>query len=862
MRWSSHPCSIDDPIAIAWRADGAAAVIAGHDAVEWIDITRPGARRLVSGLEDVEAVAFAGDAIVVAAGGELVSMIGGVERARREAGGPLIPGAPWLVSASGLERLGPDLETATRIEVSGAIAAFAGSMAAVAGEREAALVDLGGGSITSRIVLAGEASALAVSPGGGVLAATGDGVWLHRSGAAPRGLGDRDALGFSGERPVVGATIYTAGGDPRRQLRAGGSAVRPAAIAPRPGGGLGLLCDRVLHVIDAGDDPRQTPGLDERIDALAVRGDLLAAAAGCQIAVFDRGAGAIRSRWDCSSTYGALCLELLDPETLLVGSERVEVWRWRERRRVAIWDAELESIKSIRFRRGRVLVVGYRGAAAFAPSGEQLASYRFDGSIAAGDLFPSSPHLALALDRGPLLVCDDAGAEVARLDEASHVAVTERHILAGRFGEARAVPWPPGDAGVPTRPAFTAASAIDGGALWSDGDNVGLFDETGEREEWIARYRDGASAIAAAPGLERFYTSGRSPWIGERSIESGALTRVFAAGAGNPISAVALAPDGGHLVAGDAGGRVAVWALDDPPRRIGFADSSSLPISDRFEPGAFGPIERIALGDELVVAGRAVFRWKRPLAGDIGRRDPDRREIRAGALSADGRRAVIVSWDRPLEIVAIASGDVLAEVPALEGYRTRVTLSPAGERVLIADDETLAVWSVDEGSLVGRLDVDRQIRGAVPCGDDVLVWLDRRQTERGRPGLVARWSPERSTVERWLPDAGVDLGGADGIAVAGNRALVWTGELGVLAGDGAILAVLPPHRGRIQTAAVSADGQLAVTADDAGLIRLHDGRGELRWELVSTADGSWWRRAAGGELEWEPSANLAEGRFG
>lgn len=801
MTWTSHPHRIDYPTAIAWRGDGAALAVAGHEEVELIELAAIGSRQIDARFEDIDGVAFEGGELIVRDGGR---------RHRFDAGG----------ASLGSE---PDREPDDAPEV------------------------------------------VCSASGAATLTAGDDGVYLVRGGGEPRWIGDRGPLGFAGERPIVAALVHGGGGDPRRLLRAGGDGLSPNATAVEPGGRIAFACDGAVHVVSPddleGDDP--LPGLASPATDLAISADHVAACSDHELVVFERASGAVAARWHHGGGHDTR-VGFLDPETLVIAMDAVELWRWRERRRVDRWVvADLGRIEVLRLARDRVLVAGYGIVAVLDRNGEVVTRVG-DGEawIRSADLHPSEPRIAVAFSEGPARVYGDDGAVLAELPASDHVALTGDRVWTSDYEAGRALRWPPIDEPAPSLDPFSLSARVSGGVLLGGDAGLSRYRDDGD-EQWSAIYRDGVRALAGAPGSESLYTAGRSSWIAERRLDDGSLARVLPAGSGAEIGALAISADGHHLIAGDDSGRIAVWELGDRCKRVGLADSSDLAISERFEPGELGQITAVALGAELVALGDGVLRWKGPLIGDIGRRDPDRRDIDGDCLSADGSLVARTQWDEPIEIRSVDTGEVVARLPEPEDiHGLRLAFSPSGDRLLIADSSTATVWSVDGAELVGRLDVDRETGGAAFAGDGaVIVWVEGHHTAAGASGLLVRWDPETSELERW-PDptaaAPIDLGGIDGVCAAGDRALLWSAELGYLIEGSAIARVLPPHRARVSAAALSPSG-VAATADSDGVIRVWDPAGALVTELCTTSDGSWWRSAP--EFFWEPSSNLAEGRW-
>ena len=271
------------------------------------------------------------------------------------------------------------------------------------------------------------------------------------------------------------------------------------------------------------------------------------------------------------------------------------------------------------------------------------------------------------------------------------------------------------------------AASLDGRTYASAG---GTWDHTaggryagGELKLWDAAAgraaRDlisdgpGMTAVAFAPdgrllaagtgvwGPDGKYVGGRvTLWDPATGTEAGRLD-----GHKSTVLCLAFSPDGRSLVTGALDGTVIVW---DVAGRRAAAELPPQPPDVRAV--AFGPDGRLVLSGGTKGVVRV---W------DLGRSAEavswDTRQVVSGiAVSPDGGRAVVTTYNANAAAYDPATGERLFDLKGHRGSATAVVFSPDGARVATAsEDKTVRVWVARTGqeilTLKGHTDIVRSV---------------------------------------------------------------------------------------------------------------------------------------------------------
>jgi WD40 repeat protein len=227
-------------------------------------------------------------------------------------------------------------------------------------------------------------------------------------------------------------------------------------------------------------------------------------------------------------------------------------------------------------------------------------------------------------------------------------------------------------------------------------------------------------------------------------------------------------------------------------------------------------------------AGRKICPWLRPLRPNLtppGRPlirtlEGHTEEVRAVAVTADGRRAVSASRDQTLRVWDLESGQ---SVRTLEGHSNLVNgvaITPDGRRAVSASrDRTLRVWDLESGETLQTL------QGHTGSVYAVAVTSDGRRAVSGSKDQTLRmWDLESGQALRTLEGhteevraVAVTPDGRRVVSASEDKTLrVWDLE------SGQLLRTLEGHTGWVRAVAVTPDGRRAVSASNDQTLRVWD----------------------------------------
>lgn len=314
------------------------------------------------------------------------------------------------------------------------------------------------------------------------------------------------------------------------------------------------------------------------------------------------------------------------------------------------------------------------------------------------------------------------------------------------------------------------------------------------------------------------------------------------------LTSATFLPDGSGLVSGRPNGTRIRWNLSQgAPEPLLWGGGRFVAVQD------FSGDGRLAItgNSETVVSADAAVReyshfavvWEVQAGGERQRLLGHTGEIRAVAMSRDGRRAATGGLDSTAVVWDVETGQVVRRFRLAEPVGS-VHLADDGTRLLVgptcagpcgAQSNSAVLWSVETGNELLSFEQPNSIFSTEYSsdGDLVLIGDSRGVTGvwNGRTGeshgvLSGHDGPVRSIA--LSPDGQTLITGSDD-----GAAIVWE------AGRWAARARLESPRG-IRAVDISPDGQLALTASADGALRLwrlEDG--DLVATAVTFTDGSW-----------------------
>ncbi len=373
----------------------------------------------------------------------------------------------------------------------------------------------------------------------------------------------------------------------------------------------------------------------------------------------------------------------------------------------------------------------------------------------------------------------------------------------------------------------------------------------------------------AEDGLQVFESSsGRLVWNARQKDSHAVATST--SGAVEAAVAVAFAPDGRAIAAGDDSGRV--WIVDAA------SGQSLLRLK-----GPASPIRCVSYspdGQKLVAATEdgALRIWEMPAGRELTTVSPEERGTGSVGFSPDGSRLVGGEWDGKLRVWEVASG---RELFTLQGHSDAIffaAYAPDGRQIVSAGrDQAVKVWGTEPPLQVRRIEShDGPVRCVAASPDGLRavtghwdgtarVWELARDSE----AVVVKPSQSEVNCVGWTADGRWILAGSgdgttlvwdangmkdvltlsarttgqdifvarDGIAFKRDKNLVESvvvspGRKRILTGhcsgelvmwdalDGRQLLVWKGHESSVRTVAFSPDGQKALTAGNEGMVRV------------------------------------------
>ncbi|HSQ36785.1 MAG TPA: hypothetical protein VLS92_02725, partial [Acidimicrobiia bacterium] len=279
---------------------------------------------------------------------------------------------------------------------------------------------------------------------------------------------------------------------------------------------------------------------------------------------------------------------------------------------------------------------------------------------------------------------------------------------------------------------------------------------------------------------------------------------------------VTVSPDARLAVTGSLTGRVLVWDLDRPAPPLVMAGHTTQVLAAAFTPD----------GRQLLTGGRdgTVRVWDVARRAEVPHIAQHGGEVNGVAVTGDGSRAVSVASNGSVAVWELLPRVMGRAVPCEVGSCWSLGVSPRGDRAVIGSDGVAVVLDLRTGAEIARraLPAGRSGGPVLQTGfspDDRGIWAidasgNRVEWEIARDRVRAGPDPTGNSPLFGLAftqDGACWIGGTpDGEVVARTR------------GRPAAPFGKRQHRGRVRSAAISADGRWALTGDAQGQIAYWD----------------------------------------
>ncbi|HVS36179.1 MAG TPA: WD40 repeat domain-containing protein, partial [Gemmataceae bacterium] len=245
------------------------------------------------------------------------------------------------------------------------------------------------------------------------------------------------------------------------------------------------------------------------------------------------------------------------------------------------------------------------------------------------------------------------------------------------------------------------AYSPDGQSIWTVGDGTArCWDAATQGDPRVLRHMSYVYSVAYSPDGRWFATAGWHDPDGRASdiyLWDAASSQLITVLHGHTswIAALAITPDGKQIVSVANDESVRVWdATTGRGRKLPFtAARLDAPHGHRISISPDGRL--LAVGE-----GQRVRLWDLQSDAEQAALPLSLTGVRIAVFSPDGTRLAVAGTEPEVQIVAVATGEVLAVLRGHTQIVNAVTFSPDGKRILTASqDRSVRLWDAATGAL-------------------------------------------------------------------------------------------------------------------------------------------------------------------
>jgi len=278
------------------------------------------------------------------------------------------------------------------------------------------------------------------------------------------------------------------------------------------------------------------------------------------------------------------------------------------------------------------------------------------------------------------------------------------------------------------------------------------------------------------------------------------------------VIAVAVTPDGKHVISGSWDNTLRVWDIESG-KEIQTLEGHT----DGVEAVAVTPDGKHAISGSRDNTLRV---WDIESGEEIQTLEGHTNSVSAVAVTPDGKHVISGSWDKTLRVWDIESGEIIQTLEGHTGWVRAVAVTPDGKHVISGSMEnTLRVWDIESGEEIQTLE------GLIGWVRAVAVTPDGKHAISGFVETTLRvWDIESGEEIETLKG---HTSSVDAVAVTpdGKHAISGSSDNTIRVWDiesGEEIQTLEGHTGWVRAVAVTPNGKHAISGSQDYTIRVWD----------------------------------------